>query len=151
MHKLFKVNRLHKAVFEKHVELMGVHQSQHRLLMHLSNKDIVPSQKWLAEHLEISPAAVAVSLKKLEKAGYIERVAADADGRNKEIRLSKEGMDLVCKSRRYFYSVDEFTFSALTDEELEFFESCLEKIENTLKGGSSALAEINGKERGDMV
>ena len=58
---------------------------------------------------------------------------------------------MVCKSRRYFYSVDEFTFSALTDEELEFFESCLAKIENTLKGCPSELAELNGKERGDMV
>lgn len=150
MYKLLKVKRLHKAVFEKHVELTGVHQSQHRLLMHLSFKDTVPSQKFLAEHLEISPAAVAVSLKKLEKAGYIERDTADADGRNKEIRLTEAGQRVVRKSRDYFHSVDEKTFSALTDEELRIFDTCLEKIVATLKE-SSIDADKSGEERGETV
>lgn len=147
MRKLLKVSRLHKAAFEKHVELTGVHQSQHRLLMHLSNKAFVPSQKWLAEHLEISPAAVAVSLKKLEKAGYIERDTADGDSRTKEIRLSEAGTEVVTQSKDYFHSFDEHTFSALTDEELEVFASCLEKIVMTLKSSTAEASEGKDKEQ----
>ena len=43
------------------------------ILMYLTRCTTTPSQKDIAKHFEISAAAVAVSLKKLEAGGYIKR------------------------------------------------------------------------------
>ena len=60
-----KTDRLHRKAFEGLVSRLGIHRSQHIMLMHLA-KDEGTSQKALAEHLQISDAAVAVTIKKLE-------------------------------------------------------------------------------------
>ena len=73
MRKFRRISMLHRSVFESNVASLGIHQSQHHLLFHIAKSGETPSQKEIAEHFKISPAAVAVSLKKLESGGFIEK------------------------------------------------------------------------------
>jgi DNA-binding MarR family transcriptional regulator len=64
---------LQKSLFESKVKTTGLYGTQHRILMHLACRYMLPSQKELADHLQITPAAVTGALKKLEADGYIEK------------------------------------------------------------------------------
>ena len=62
-----KTDQMLRRKIERRVKKTGVYSGQHRILMHLNLRPNC-SQAELAEWMEISPAAIAVSIKKLEKA-----------------------------------------------------------------------------------
>ena len=73
-----------KRMIGRKVEGTGLYRSQHRLLMILG-KHPDCSQTAIAEKMDISPSAVAVTLKKLEKGGYISRQCHQHDNRVNEV------------------------------------------------------------------
>ena len=125
-----KTDRLHRKAFESLVSRLGIHRSQHILLMHLARGEM--SQTELAAHLEISTAAVAVSLKKLEAGGYIEKKTAERDSRYNEIALTKKGRDIITSSERFFCDIDSAMIEGITPEMLDSFVKCLEIMQNNL-------------------
>lgn len=130
--RLVCVGRMHKALIDKSVSDMEIHETQHRILMRLSRQGKLPSQKELAEHLGITPAAVTVALKKIEKAGYIERTLGK-DNRYNEIKITEKGKNVVSLTEERFYAVDRAMFSRLSEEEFSLFYKSLEKISENLK------------------
>jgi len=125
--------RVHHAVCESRVKALGIHPAQHMLLMHLAEKSEIASQKELAEHLEISPAAVAVSLKKLEAEGYITRKESKGDNRIKSIGVTPKGLKIVTDSRIIFDSIDTDMFEGIDEDELLRCMATLEKLQSNIK------------------
>ena len=132
-YKLIQTDRLHRSVVEGFLSDFGIHRSQHMILMRLSKEDCCPSQKALAEHFKISPAAVAVTLKKLEESGYISRTTAKDDVRLNSITLTDKGRDIVSKSRQLFDETDFAMFEDFTDEDYIHLEECLKKMTSGLE------------------
>lgn len=132
-YKMIQVDRLHRSIFEKMHSAFGIHRSQHRLLMYISKMDTCPSQKDIAEHFEISPAAVAVSLKKLEDTGYIQRESTEKDSRFNSITLTDKGKEIVEKSLDFFSESDRAMFEDFSETDYENLDSCLEKMAEGLK------------------
>ena len=126
---------LHRKVIEQWAADAGMHRSGHRMLMYLTRCETAPTQKDLAKHFDISPAAVAVTLKKLESDGYIERgkCGERTDSRFNEIRITERGRDAALQSRKYFQHVDCEAFKNFSPEELELFTSLLERMHENLK------------------
>lgn len=145
---LFVANtRRHKRLFRKFVSELGIGNSQHRLLMHLHRTDCTASQTELAHTFEVSTAAIAVSLKHLEKNGYIRRCAAVEDSRYNEIAITEKGEELIRQTESIFTSADVAMFADLSSEELESFISCMEKMKNALKqfeDGSREFSRLKG-------
>ena len=133
IHDFMYTDRLHRAAIERAISALGIHRSQHRMLVHLHRAGGQLSQRRLAEELDISPAAVAVTLGKLEAAGYIRREASESDGRCKTIAVTAAGEALLEVSRSAFAEVDLAMFSSLSDEELSLFSSLLERLRSALK------------------
>lgn len=131
-----------KRTIEKRVEGTGVYRSQHRLLMSLG-KNPECSQTELADKLEISPAAVAVSLKKLEKAGYIERQCKESDNRINHIVITEKGRQIIEVSICYFREMDEAFFADFTTEEMGQLENFLGRI---IKNGEAFYSKIGEAE-----
>ena len=128
--------RVHHAVCESRVKALGIHPAQHMLLMHLAEKREIASQRALAEHMHISPAALAVSLGKLEAAGYIERAASESDSRTNILSITEKGRALVLESKRVFDGIDAQMFDGISDEALAAFAETLKKMHanlNTMK------------------
>ncbi len=131
---LFKcTNRLHMKVFDKCLGSMNIRRSQHRILMYLARNGTAVSQKDIATEFEISPAAVAVTLKKLEQSGFIERAAHENDSRYNSVSITAKGLDIVNATREAFYKVDMFMFESLTTDELDALSTSLSKMHNSLK------------------
>jgi len=70
---MIRTDRMHKCLLDSRRRDIGIHHTQHRILMRLARCGNLPSQKELAEHLDITPAAVTGALKKLERDGYVLR------------------------------------------------------------------------------
>ena len=136
-----RTDRMRRSVFERQAsERFGIHQKQHITLMHLSrNEDI--SQKQLAEHFHVSPAAVAVSLKKLEAKGLNSRTSSSDDGRCNAIKITEEGRTMINETKKIFTAIDNAMFEGFSESELECFVGLLNKIQDNLKSAETEFCK----------
>ena len=134
MHKFIQTNRLHRRVIGHWADRLNMHCSAHRMLMHISRAENIPSQKELAEHFKISPAAVATTLKKLETDGFIERSKCKScsDSRANEITVTEHGKKAAEDTEKYFRFVDSTALKDFSQEDTETLLRLLEKIQNNL-------------------
>lgn len=116
-----------KRVISKKVADTGIYRSQHRLLMFMG-KHPDCSQTELAEKMDISPAAVAVSLKKLEKGGYINRQCNAEDNRVNHLVVTDRGKKAIEVSILYFREIENTMLNDFSPEEMETLKNYLERI-----------------------
>ena len=142
---MIQTDRMHKHLLESNVSKIGLHRTQHRVLMYVSRHEKLLSQKSLAEHMGITPAAITGVLKKLEKDGYIERVHGD-DNRYNEVKVTEIGKKVVEDSFLLFTKLDTSLFEGFTDSELDGYISYLEKIQKNIKKKVDLMSEeVNDK------
>ena len=130
-------NALKRAI-ELQVKDTGVYRSQHRMLMHLSRQPNC-SQVELAEQLEVSPAAIAVSLKKLEKGGYIRRETDENDNRIHQVLITRKGKAVIEESFVMFRETERRMFEGFSEEEMNLLDCYLERIFRNLSGSGKAV------------
>ena len=123
--------RHHRCVISKTATKFDIPHAQHRMLMRLS-KDESLSQKQLADIFEISPAAVAVALKKLEGGGYITRSSAEGDSRVNKIEITEKGRQIIKATHSSFSEIDISMFNGFSCDELENYNALMRKIEANL-------------------
>ena len=142
---MIQTDRMHKHLLDGSVSKIGLHRTQHRVLMHIARHGKMLSQKSLAEHIGITPAAITGVLKKLEQDGYIKRVQGD-DNRYNEVKVTELGKRVVEDSFALFTKLDTSLFEGFTDSELDGYISYLKKIqENIRKNSDSFLEEVKDK------
>lgn len=132
-HMQMHIGRMQHRIIEVRVRRLGIHPSQHILLMHLSQMGRFPSQTQIAQELDVSPASVARTLKSLEANGYIERCGSDVDGRRNEIAITAKGEEMVRRSREIFDRLEAATFENFSDAELDCLEALLGKVMANLR------------------
>ena len=126
------IAKKHRMAMDKHVEEHGLQQGQHKLILALSRMGESAYQKDLAEVLHLTPAAVAVNLKKLEKLGIVEKKMSETDNRYNEVQLTEEGRTFIKESEEIFHQINEQSFKGMTEEELNTLEELLAKVEVNL-------------------
>lgn len=118
IHNLLTVSRLHRKEMDNAFSKTELYGSQHRLLMQLAKCGSI-SQTEIAKSMEVTPATVAVALKKLEKGGYIRKVMDETDNRYNKIAVTEKGEQIILESIRIFHQTDEEFLKDFTKEELE--------------------------------
>lgn len=126
--------RSHRCQCERQIGKLGVHHSQHRLLMNIARSKTPPTQKELADKLGVSAAAISNAIKRLEADGYVLREAVGDDMRKNTVTLTDKGIKITKKSKDIFENIDRKMFSGVTDAEFEVFCRCLYKINENMKG-----------------
>lgn len=129
---IMRANRLHHSAVDKKLKELNIHRSQHILLINIAHENGLISQKKIAQMLEISPAAVAMSLKKLENSGYITRQVSNEDGRVNHIAITEKGREIIEKSEEIFAYIDNAVLKDIDTESLGIFVDVLEKIQSNL-------------------
>lgn len=132
VNKMLCISKMHRLLIDREVQSIGIHRTQHRILMYLAKRGNLPSQKALAEHLEISSAAVTVALQKLEADGYIKRCIG-SDNRFNEINITERGREIVEKTKMLFSRIDESMFEGFSEQELDAYLVFLEKIKSNIE------------------
>ncbi len=127
MHLFLYTNRLHRSRMEDKIASLGIHGSQHHTLAIIAaNKSLC--QRDIAQQLDISSAAVAVTLTKLENAGLITKTQSFDDARMNHVTITDKGSALLKASRRLLDELDEDFFNGITDEEIEAMSATLKKV-----------------------
>ncbi len=129
--RLIAINRMHMKCTENSVSSLGIHRSQHHMLMHISHNSGI-SQKDLASQMEISTAAVAVTVKKLEQAGLVKRISPGSDSRINNLSLTEKGEQMVIDTAQEFSHIDECMLKGITDEEKVTLCEILDKLKKNL-------------------
>ncbi len=135
VHNFICTHRMHRRVVDKTVITAGIdlHRSQHMLLMHLDRCGGSFSQRELAEHLNISPAALAVKIKKLESDGLVTRTKAKNDSRINSVDITEKGRNILDKTHKLFADIDEKMIQGIDKAELDVFINCLNKMRENLE------------------
>ena len=144
LHKFISTDRQHRTLLEKQVSKGSLHCSQHRMLLHIYKCSEPPTQKELAQFFEISYAAVAVMLKKLEGAGYVKRAVQENDMRCNRVILTEKGEKILKDTKVLVDQVDSNMFKDFSLEEFASFYKCLEKMQKN-------LSEFERKDNESMV
>ncbi len=131
--KMRRVSLLHRLLCQSRIRTLDIQPSEHMLLMRLSREEGTPSQKELAKKMELSTAAVAVSLKKLEGGGYIARCADQADNRINRITITEKGKKTVKDSHAIFAALDTEMFEGVGREDIDLCMTILEKLTENIK------------------
>lgn len=129
--------RTHRATMHRYFQSIGMFNGHPHMLFHLRRRPGM-TQKELAEVMDISPASVAVSIKRLESAGLVCR---EKKGREMRLHLTADGeaMDAACAHGRDF--MIEHLYDGLTDEELATLDKLLVKMTANLQKTCAAMEE----------
>ena len=135
--RLCKVSLLHR--YRNSVALTGlkIYRGQPQILEYLlAHGDC--SQKELADHMEVSPASIATSLKRMSKSGFIEKTIDEDDRRINRLRITPQGKAALLAGKKECDKVDEAMFSGFSNEEVAAFSDMLGRIAaNLSRGGIS--------------
>lgn len=139
MQNIIYISHAHHAVIESRAKDIGMHRSMHMMLSYLSKFEKKPSQKELAEKMQISAAAVTATIDKLESEGYIEKIPHDIDRRTNIIQITQKGHDILSKTNEIFAQADKEAFGGLDDGEIECLCAYLDVICRNLTDMKNAI------------
>lgn len=130
---VIRVANKHKRICEQKMsnENIDIHPAQHRILMVLSSNDRL-NQKELASFLQVSPATITISIKKLVKEGYIKKENMESDNRYNLLHITEKGKNVIEKSNEIFTSIETMMFKNFSEDEKQEFWSMLERIADNL-------------------
>lgn len=129
---LHSVNIGERHIVDRLLEDKGIYFGQPPILCYLS-KNPNATQKDIADSLGISPASVAVSVKRMEKAGVISRQTDRDDARRNNLSLTKKGRELDEFAQQTFAEVDSAKISGFTEGEIKLMLSLIKKMNDNLR------------------
>ena len=118
-----QIDQAHRCAINSELAARGLNEIGHPMLLCiLQSSDRDPearcfAQRDLAELLHISPAAVANSLKSLEKGGYLIRTPGAEDARRNQITLTEKGQAAIQGCIQAFTAVSHRMLAGFTQEE----------------------------------
>lgn len=108
---------LHHARAHQLFEEVGLYRGQPPVLRELWEQEGLP-QNELAERLNITPATLTRMLQRMEKSGFLQRVADANDQRISRVYLTESGRQVQARVETMFRQMEAETFAGLTEEEL---------------------------------
>ncbi|WP_297518579.1 MarR family transcriptional regulator [uncultured Clostridium sp.] len=117
--------RKSRAVLEKY----NLYAGQPPLLF-LLMKEEGRRQKDIAKALNIQAATVTVTVKRLEKAGFVEKREDEKDKRISRLYLTDQGRDACINVREAMDNINMKAFNVLTEDEKIVFRNLTKKINN---------------------
>ena len=123
-----------------HIEKIGIHSGQGRVLEHLHRHDNVPQWR-IAEAMNTSPAAITSILKRMERDGWIIRTRDPKDQRTVRIRMSDKARALEEEVQGTFLQIEEEISSIYTQEERKQLRCLLLKLSERFSKDGKSQAE----------
>lgn len=117
-----RINHAHRSAVSEELAARGLSEIGHPMLLSIlkssgADDPECHAQRELADLLHISPAAVANSLKSLEKGGYIHREPGPRDARRNRVALTDKGREAVEGCQAAFEAVSARMLAGFTLEE----------------------------------
>ena len=130
---LENIHLLRKLFVRRVCEKSPLHFGQAAIMKMIEENDNC-TQSVIAERLSVTPASVAVSTKRLQKAGLITKTVDEDNLRCKRLSLTPEGKKAIDEHISFFRDYDEIVFRDFTDEEKEQLFGYLSRIASVMRG-----------------
>ena len=124
---LERFHLLRKLFIQRSMINSELHFGQFAVMNYIYDHDGC-TQADLAENLKVTPASIATSTKRLQKAEMITKRIDEDNLRCKHLSVTDKGKAEIVQSRRLFDDYDSRLFSDFTDEELSVFNQCLIRL-----------------------
>ena len=111
---------------------LGLYRGQPSMLNALWAQDGMTHSQ-LAEQLNKSPATITKMVKRMERAGFVERRPDPRDERLSRVYLAGAGRDIRSAVEEVWRAFDEQAFAGLGEEELAVLRSSLLRICQNIK------------------
>ncbi|MBQ9270141.1 MAG: MarR family transcriptional regulator [Oscillospiraceae bacterium] len=134
------VHRKRRIAVDKMLAQRGIGNiGQPLILSILSQQEggIIASQKELARLLRVSPATVTVSLKSMERDGYVKKLVRQEDLRCKPIAITEKGRQAVELIDDVFETLDHGMYRGFSDGEKQMISGFYQRILNNLDAVSA--------------
>ncbi|HOO33931.1 MAG TPA: MarR family transcriptional regulator [Thermotogota bacterium] len=131
------LGRMHQNILnQKEIENDLSDASHPIILFVLRNdmKNMIASQKEIADEIGISQSTVAISIKRMEKAGLLKKVQDEDDLRRNLITLTEKGISYTDKLHRIADEVDRGLFRGFSEEELGILKNYYSRMIDNLEG-----------------
>ena len=135
---LNEIDRLEKSVQQlmfrtafQNLQDTGIHPGQIGILcILLESQELTQSE--LARILEASNASVGTSIRRLMKAGYVERRCNPSDQRANIVRLSDKGTALAKLMRSRRIELLSIKYGGMSEEDMTGYQTALQVIQNNI-------------------
>ena len=131
---LLSVSQLHRGLLDRKATELGIPGGQYMILRRLAACEEKVKQRDLADYFQVTAAAIANSLRRMEKKGFVSRCSSDIDTRCNRIDITDAGLDKLNTANAAFEKIDEQLFADFTPEEMEVFGSVLKRLQERLHG-----------------
>lgn len=93
------------------------------------------TQNELASAMCVSPASMAVSIKRMQKSGLVQKLNDENDMRCNKITITELGLEQAKDIHARFDEIDAKTYSGFSEEELIQLNSYMDRINKNLSEG----------------
>jgi DNA-binding MarR family transcriptional regulator len=131
-HLLNKVCGLRHRRMRDLLDDLGLYRGQPSVLNALWSEDGMTHSQ-LAERLSKSPATITKTVKRMERAGFVERRPDPRDERLSRVYLTCAGRDIQTAVEGVWRAFEEQAFAGLSEEELSVLRSALLRICHNIK------------------
>ncbi len=128
---LAQVCRLHHSRARTLLEEFGLFRGQPPLLFALWEKEGLAHSD-LAEHLHVQPATITKMIKRMERAGFVERSQDAEDQRVSRVYLTDAGRNIRDAVEGVLRELEEQTFAGFSSEERTLLNQFLLRIRHNL-------------------
>lgn len=123
--------RLYFVKIYNQAEVYGLHPGQVALMKELSKREGM-SQKELADALHIKPPTVAVSVKRMERSGFIKRKQDEFDQRMSRLYLTENGKNICDEMMKIVDDNEKVLFDGFEQGEVYLFKRFLKQMIDNL-------------------
>ena len=140
--KLIKLNLVMKLYSSNELDSLGVHFSQTPILGFISQNPRC-TQIEIANALSVSPASIALSTKRMEKAGLITKEIMPDNLRCKRLALTDKGRLIYEKGISIRDEQDDTMYAGLSEDEINELSRLIDKLTINLTKEESNVIEHN--------
>lgn len=124
---LEKIHVLRRIFCQQATHGSELHFSQIPVIKYIESHDNC-TQIDIADALQVSPACIATSTKRLQKSGMVTKTVDNDNLRCKRISLTDKCRNTIKEHKETFNRYDEQIFGGLSNEDLETLSKLLDKI-----------------------
>ena len=141
VHKMCRVTLLHRYRISTALSGLNIYRGQPEILGFLLENGEC-SQKQLAESVGVSAASIATSIKRMCKAGFVERTEDESDRRINRTRITEKGREVFLAGRTECGKVDSRMFEGFSDRDIDIFSGYLQRITENLSEDGLSEKEV---------
>lgn len=131
--RLYKLNLLRRDFIQESTVDIALYFGQLPILEYVIEHDKC-TQKEIADRLSVTPASIAISTKRMQKAGLLEKKVDENNLRCNRLTVTKKGHELSKQYRLKFDEMDKKMFVGFGEDELKQVNSYLSRLIMNITG-----------------